>query len=110
MRAGTLDRRITIQRATVTQDAAGQETEAWQTFATVWARRRDMRGRERWTGEQRYAARAAIYDLRFVPGVHEEMRIVDNGITYRIIGLADNARQGWLEISAESINPGAVVQ
>ena len=109
MDIGRLNCRISIQARSSTQDAAGQEVETWTTFVTVWASRRDVRGRERFTGEQRYAARSGVYQIRFMAGVHEEMRIVDNGITYRIIGIADNARQGWLELTVESVNPGGVV-
>jgi len=108
MRAGRLDRQITIQHATVIQDASGQEIEHWEPFASVWASRKDVRGSERFSSDQRFAARSAVYRLRYLSGLNEEMRIVDDGKTYQIIGIADNERQGWAELSAEAINPGAL--
>ena len=108
MRGGTLDRRITIQQAHVVQDASGQEIETWEPFATVSAARMDVRGRERFASDQRFAARSAVYRLRYLSGIDEKMRIVDDGKTYQIIGIADNSRQGWAELSAEAINPGAL--
>ncbi len=106
MKAGTLDRPVILQRATVTQDAANQEIQAWTDFARPWARRRDMRGQERFQGETRFAARTAVYELRYLAGVDEEMRLIDNGITYQVVGIAEDARKGWLELSVEVINPG----
>ncbi len=106
MKAGALDRRVLLQRATVTQDAANQEVLSWADFARAWARRRDMRGQERFQGETRFAARTAVYELRYLAGVDEEMRLIDNGITYQIVGIAEDARQGRLELSVEVINPG----
>ena len=47
-RAGTLDRRITIQRAVTTQDGYGQPIETWETFAERWAA-----SRMRWRGGTR---------------------------------------------------------
>lgn len=42
MAAGDLDRRIVIQRATVTYNALNEAVEAWGTYATVWAKRTDV--------------------------------------------------------------------
>jgi SPP1 family predicted phage head-tail adaptor len=108
MSAGARDRLITIQHASVIQDASGQEIEYWEPFASVWASRKDVRGSERFSSDQRFAARAGVYRMPYLSGLHEEMRIVDDGATYSIIGIADNRRQGWVEVSAEAINPAAL--
>lgn len=108
MKAGTLDRRIVIEYATTVRDAVGQEIETWADFASVWASRNDVRGTERFSAEQPFAARTARYRLRYVAGITEEMRIVDDGVTYDIIGIADNGRQGWVELTAEARIPGAL--
>ena len=41
MSAGELDRKITIQRATVTLNEFNELIETWTDHATVWAKRRD---------------------------------------------------------------------
>lgn len=105
MRAGNLDRQLTIQSATTTQDASGQEIETWATVATVWAARKDVRGSERFAAEQEIATRAATYRIRWITGVNEKMRVVDAGTTYGIVGIADDYRQGWMELSVEAVNP-----
>lgn len=108
MKIGTLDRRVTIESATTTQDASGQPVETWTTFATVWAARKDVRGRERFDAAQRLAVRTAVYRIRWIAGLSEKMRIVDAGATYDVTGIAEDYRQGWAELSAEVVNPAAV--
>jgi SPP1 family predicted phage head-tail adaptor len=107
MRAGSLDREIVIQSFTEAQDASGQPIQTWVTFASVYAHRRDVRGQERFTSDQRMAIRTATFRIRWLAGVTEEMQIVDAGSTYRITGIADDQRDGWMEIAAEAINPEA---
>ena len=41
-------------------------------------------------------------------GVTEEMRVIEAGMTWGIVGIADNKRQGWMELMCEAINPSAV--
>ena len=105
MRAGALNLSVDIQSLTATQDATGQPVESWSTFATVYANRRDVRGRERFEADQTIAVRSATYRIRWLAGLNETMRIVDAGTTYRIVGIADDYARGWMEISAEAFNP-----
>ena len=108
MQAGTLDRRITIQQSTDTQDAAGQPIAAWSTFAAVWAGHKDMRGRERFASEQDLAVRTVTFRMYWLDGVHERMRVIDeDGTVYDIQGIAGDKRQNWLELSCEANNPAA---
>ena len=46
MRGGKLDRLIAIEQNVPTRNTHGEETKAWQNFATVWASKRDKGGRE----------------------------------------------------------------
>lgn len=108
MRAGALDRRVVIQSATTAQDASGQPIETWSTFATVWAERKDLRGSERFASEQELALRTATFRIRWLSGLHEEMRVVDAGTTYDLVGIADDRRQGWMELACEATNPQPV--
>lgn len=107
MRAGSLDREIVIQSFTETQDASGQPVQTWVTFASVYANRRDVRGQERFASDQRMAIRTAVFRIRWLAAVTEQMQIIDAGSTYRITGIADDQRDGWMEIATEAINPEA---
>lgn len=66
MRAGRLDRRIDIQRKTVTQDNAGQEVETW---AALVSRRAasvgPLRGEERFSSEQFIAKEQVEFRVRY---------------------------------------------
>ena len=42
MKAGKLDRRITIQQRTTTQDNSGRPATVWADLVTVWAEVQDM--------------------------------------------------------------------
>lgn len=108
MRAGSLDRRVTVESFTTTADAAGEPIKTWSTFVTFWASRRDVRGWERFNGSQEIATRTAVYRSRWVAGIHERMRVVDAGTTYRIVGIADDERRNWLELTVEAIDPEAI--
>lgn len=103
-----LDRRVTIQSATEARDAHGQAVTTWATFAEVAARRRDTRSGERAAAQQTLAARSATYRIRWRAGITEKMRLVDDGVTWQITGIADNRREGWMELACEAINPAAV--
>lgn len=45
-RAGSLNRRVTIQSRSTTQDTAGQQSLTWTDVATVWAGIRPLTGHE----------------------------------------------------------------
>jgi SPP1 family predicted phage head-tail adaptor len=105
MRSGQLDRRIVIQSMVEALDGAGQPIKTWSEFATVWAKRKDLKGQERFAAQQRLATRTTIYRIRWLSGLGEKMRVLDEGSTYEIIGVAGERRQGWAELSCEALNP-----
>jgi len=80
MLAGQLRHRITIERATLTQNAFGEQVQTWATLATVWARVEPI------TGKERYAAMQTQSDI-------------DNRILVRyqsaLTALAPNDRITW---------------
>ena len=108
MRAGNLDRRIEIQSLAETPDAFGQPIEGWTTFPTVWAQRKDVRGRERFQAQQTLAVRTATFRIRWLPGVEERMRVIDAGTAYDVTGISDDRRQGWMELAGEAVGPEPV--
>lgn len=60
MRAGELDRRISIERRTDVRDAFGQPVATWTRIGEVrWAKRKPVRGSERYTADQ-FIAREQI--------------------------------------------------
>ena len=70
MKAGRLDRKVTIQRKTVTRSPSGQPIETWSPLiARRWAALLPLRGDERFTAPQ-YAAREQVqFELRYASDV-----------------------------------------
>lgn len=69
MKAGDLDRRVTLQRATDTVDAYGGITTAWVTLADVWARIAPLSARELVSSAQIQGQTQTKITIRFRTGV-----------------------------------------
>jgi SPP1 family predicted phage head-tail adaptor len=77
MKPGRMDRIIEIQRATVSQDAYGEEIQTWAKVDEYWAERIDLKGSERFTAMQTAANITAIYRVRWHAGLTAEDRLID---------------------------------
>lgn len=101
MRAGQLDRRITIETPTGTQDTFGEFTETWATFATEWAQYEPLKGREQLDAMQVNADLQARFRIRYRSDITTKMRIVnDDSLTYGIEAITQIGRREGLEILA----------
>ena len=100
MRAGKMERWITIEEFTAVQDAYGQETETWTEFATVWAEKIDIKARERFAAQQDIAEQTTRFRLRWLMGITPKMRIISENKTYDIGGIAELGRRVGMEITA----------
>lgn len=98
MRAGSLDRRVTIESKTVTRDDYGAEVVSWSTFAEVWAEVRDVNATERVADQIRTLTRLTMIKTRYVSGVTSDMRIRlnEDGRVLAIVSMAQIGRRlGW---------------
>ena len=101
MRAGELDRKITIQQNAPTADDYGQEIAAWSTLATVWAKKTDVRGREYFAQSGERAEIAAVFKIRYRADIKAEMRISYAGKFYDIREIREvGGRNEGLELMA----------
>ncbi|UZS00264.1 phage head closure protein [Chondrinema litorale] len=103
--AAKLDRQIVIESASSTQDDYGQNTpQTWSTFATVWAgKNKDIRTRNKETfqANQLVAERQDYFEIRYLSGIDEAMRIVDeNSKIYDIISIEELGRREAMRIFA----------
>jgi SPP1 family predicted phage head-tail adaptor len=76
--------RITIQNKTVTRTAMGDEADAWATHASVWAYKREMRGREIYGADALVDTSEVTFTIQYLAGITVESRIVSDGVTYEI--------------------------
>ena len=107
MRAGRLDRRVTIQSATRTKDAGGQPVASWSTTATVWATVQPLRGDERLVAQQQIGHVDTRFRIRNNDdiSVSVEDRLVLDSENYVIRSILPFGRRGveGLEILATKV-------
>jgi SPP1 family predicted phage head-tail adaptor len=85
MRAGKIDRLVVLQTKSVTRNAVNEEVVDWNTLATVWAERRDLRGREYFQAQQVNAEISAVFRIRYRTDVTATMRLVESGKAYELV-------------------------
>lgn len=98
MRAGRLDRLVTLGKRTVASlTDYGEETVTW-TDVPVWAERRDLRGDERWTAQQVMGTQTCVYRIYYRTDLTVEDRLVDGADTYDIHSVVEVGRREGLEL------------
>lgn len=98
--AGKLDRRITLQRATSSQDEAGQSIPAWSKVAEVWAQVLPLAAREPFQADQRAAWVDTKFVIRYRADVGPLDRVLYGGRTYDVVGVQEIGRREGLELLA----------
>lgn len=93
MRAGGLKHRIDIQSPVNGVDAHGGNTRTWTDFQKDYpAKRRNLSGTEKRAtsaGGGEYAEARVEWELRYLPGLNETMRILHDGKVFNIRAVLD---------------------
>jgi SPP1 family predicted phage head-tail adaptor len=103
MRAGALDRRIVIQRATTSTDEFNEPVQTWATFLMVWAGKQDVSDRERFTAHEIGAEVTARFTIRWstqAGTIDARDRILFEGRYFDIHHAKEIGRREWIEITA----------
>jgi SPP1 family predicted phage head-tail adaptor len=104
MKAGPLDRRLTIQHKTVTQNEFGEEVETWADLATVWCEMRDVSDGERVAAAEVAATITTRFRIRHSSTVADvnpgDDRLVFEGRIYDLWGVKRLGRREGLELTA----------
>jgi SPP1 family predicted phage head-tail adaptor len=100
--AGKLDRQITIKIVTVGGDDFSAPTETLSDLATVWAEKRDLRGREFYQANAENAEIETVFRIRWRSDVSPLNRIAYAGRDYDIVSVAEIGRREGLEIMAKA--------
>jgi SPP1 family predicted phage head-tail adaptor len=104
--AGELDTRITFEQKVQTGvDGVGAAVFTWAPVRRVWAKRRDLRGKELLLAQEHTPTGAIEYTMRYMVGITEDMRIVDDNVPYDITHIGRIARKEGLLIQVKY--PGA---
>jgi SPP1 family predicted phage head-tail adaptor len=99
--SGKMNRRVTLQRATVTADAFGGEVETWGTLAEVWVDRRDASAAESYRAQEVGAQITTRFKIRYsatVADLNPRDRLVYGGLAYQITGVRESVRNRWIEV------------
>lgn len=108
MRAGAMNRRVTLQRRSQSQDGSGGQSVAWVELATVWAWLDPQMGREQVVGSQVRSVSQVNILIRYFKGLTAKDRLVYQGRIYSITGVTDpDEKHRYHQITAvEGLNSG----
>lgn len=97
MRAGRLNRKITIRDVSASRTATGAVSGTPTTVATPWAERMDTAAQETWRGRQIAAEIVAVFRVRHRTDVKPRMQVVDGTEVFEIEGvqLAEQSGGGF---------------
>ena len=99
IRAGDLDRRVSIQRATMDEDPTyGERVATWSTVATVAAAVRQASGREFLAADVIASERKTVFIIRWRADVLTTDRVVYLGEPFDIAEVREIGRREGLEI------------
>lgn len=102
MEAGKLDRRVTIERATVVLDDFGGEVTTWTALATVWASYEPVSDGEKWRAAEVAATVTARFRIRWGFDVKVTDRLIFDGRVFDIIGVKEIGRREGQEITTSA--------
>lgn len=106
MRAGKMDRRVTLQARTVTRNADGEDVATYADLATVWAEKFDLRGREYFAAQQSRAEVTTRWRIRYRDDLRSVDRLVHDGTAYDVAAPpAETGRQQGLELVTIAVMP-----
>jgi SPP1 family predicted phage head-tail adaptor len=103
MRAGDLDQRITIRRATLAPNAFNEMIATWSDVATIWAAARQITDAEQFRAQEIGAEVTTRITIRYsseVADLGPADRLAFEGREYNITGVRELGRREWLEIGA----------
>ncbi|MBK3745817.1 phage head closure protein [Paraburkholderia aspalathi] len=100
MRAGKLDRTITIERLTETVKPSGSVVKAWVALATVRAEVVQQSATDFLTGYGEAENGTIIFRVRFYPGITTADSIIYNGLRHDLKEIKEIGRRRGLELRA----------
>jgi len=105
MRAGPLDRRLTLAHKTHgAQAASGDYTITYTTYATVWGKKIELNGRETFVGGAKDAETAVRFEIRYRSDVVATDRVTLDGVVYELTAPpAELGRRRGLALLAKAV-------
>lgn len=105
--AGKKNRRIIIQRKTVTTDADGYKVESWATHKSPMAWVQNMTGREFYNAQKLFNEMNTLFITGYISGVTSADRILYGTTPYEILSVLDiGEAHTELHIACKRVNEG----
>lgn len=104
MNLGKLDRRITLEVSTATQNDYGEAIAAWSPLGMRWARREDLGGSEDFEASELVAIHKVRYTLRYEKLITARLRVRDGDQVFDIDNVAEIGRRHGLKLTAYTRN------
>lgn len=89
MNPGALDKRITIQSPSESQDEYGAPTQDWTDAATTWAAIRAATGKEIYASSGFVSQLSHVITIRWRTGISAKQRVVYRGRIFEIQAVSD---------------------
>ncbi|WP_035061023.1 phage head closure protein [Andreprevotia chitinilytica] len=103
MRAGKLNKRITLQRRSAGKDEYGAPLNRWESLTPIWADIRFTSGKEAIAAGAEASTAAASIRIRYRTGITAAMRVVYGTMILNIKAvLPDLARKEYLDLVCET--------
>lgn len=100
--AGSLNRRIAIQKPGTVKDPAGQPIKGWVDHVITWANVKSQTGMGTIVGEQSGVATSVTrysFRIRYRQGIDASMRVLMGGVPYDITSVQmDEDRREWTDL------------
>lgn len=103
MRAGDLDRTVTIESASIARSQTGAEDETWSTLDTVRARRIDQAAREFLSAGAEVGEDRAVFKMYWRTDVTRKMRVVDGADNWDIERVQRVERTHWMMLHCKLV-------
>lgn len=104
MRAGLLDRKITLQTQTETLNSFREVVKTWTDLVTVRAQVTPMRGNEIYKADRPVSLKTTKFVIRYRTDLDEEVRIKYKNEYYNVVHIAEIGRRVGLELTAELVD------
>lgn len=102
MRAGSLDRTISIQRLGEVQDEFGGVSEGWTTLATVRAQLLESSTSEWMEAGGEQAGRSVAFRIRWIAGLRNADRVLFEGAAFDVLEVKEIGRRRGLELRCKA--------
>lgn len=89
MKAGEMNRRITIQAKTVTYNTYNEPIASWTDIETIWAQVLTSGGGEFYAAQKLHAETSAVFKVRYTSRINVNQRIKFGNRYFDILNIAD---------------------